>query len=1345
MKKLAHSNLVRLYEVIDSPADDKLFLVLELIRGGQIMYWDDKQFRYVAPNMPIGVLDKDAVRECLRDVVAALDFLHRNHICHRDIKPENILLAGDRYKLADFGVAYMNEDSPPTAAKSGDAAALKLRSTEGTYHFLAPECTTGDEYDPYQVDVWALGVTMFTLLLGTLPFGTSVASLSDVMTSIREDQLIIPQGLDPDCAELLTQLMEKNPGLRITIPQLKTHPWLFGSGGEFDRRQSGLEVMVTQQEIEAAFTPVNNFILVMKLKMKMSSRLNNVRKSLANSPNGRRRAEAVPVTKHFPISSYLSTDKSEEGNDHTVSKTIEMAPSEQPRAMADRMQRRSSRLVESISETMGSLTTTLGRRKSQIGAISPMFDSTATPASSPVPAEDSPGKASPSDRPGVSLRALTRRNSRSVRSLIPDIYQRTDSASVENSPSTGEERKQLAHRLTKRKSTSLRGFARATGISEDENTSESASPTDRSNRRESLPAKRGYSSELPVPNTPASGSPFAKDTVPSSTEADTSPLRRLARKNSMSFRALVVPPDLQTSSNWSENEESAESIVQSRVASNSTADFSQPNALSTANTRPVILSRRLSMRTSRTIRSLNIAGGTPTADVQKHSPPMNATPQIHPCPMKEDLESAGSVSSVPAGDGSSAKSGSTSPIREMSVHLSRRHSMSFRAFIPMSDGPVDAEDIRERETLPMSDTGNTSPTGVYGTESTLTEESSPNKSASSSPTSKLARRLSRRASSSFRALPLTIDIPKREEGVKENETSPTKASLRKLSPTGTAIDTTISTAQTSSPSSSSETATSPRLSTPNSPLGTPTTKPKVLGDEHLLQPMHKAKLPVLELHLSPISSPAISPVASPRRVANSSDGETQGDSTPRRRSSSPSKAIEPRGAPTPRISPLHQERSSSLKLDGFSSSSAEAENPSDSLPISVVKSCPLASDPIVETSRTQETLPAPAQTPRDSDSPHTRKRTPATSRPTSLRPDPDKRPQSLSESTTSAGSDDDPSSALERKSSLAKVLDECLTTGRAHDRSVGAVAPAPDATKTSVNSRTPTSRHHVQAPPLIRPEVESPSHGRHHQIAPLDPIERPSRMESSPGLIVGESPSPSPPRRRSIAQAHDSLRNLFHGQSSVRLSMLDENRGANIVTPDKARTIKSKVCGIMPSRSKKRKQADTGAPAADASEPKAVKSRADGGPTPHEPEPEFKHAVVDPATLADNPLFTEDETPLSGLVPGLSVDSLPVQPAPMADGLLPMKDEPMTDDVMDALLSLLNSSLSTDGREAAAAAPGVVPKSTSSTDSHDIFAEGRPPVVLPPQPAGVVENGQFSDDTLNGLMRWAAANSASAS
>lgn len=74
MKKLSHVHLVKLHEVIDSPADDKMFLVLDLIRGGQVMDWDNKSFSYRSSRTPTGVLGRAAVRACLRDVVVALDY-----------------------------------------------------------------------------------------------------------------------------------------------------------------------------------------------------------------------------------------------------------------------------------------------------------------------------------------------------------------------------------------------------------------------------------------------------------------------------------------------------------------------------------------------------------------------------------------------------------------------------------------------------------------------------------------------------------------------------------------------------------------------------------------------------------------------------------------------------------------------------------------------------------------------------------------------------------------------------------------------------------------------------------------------------------------------------------------------------------------------------------------------------------------------------------------------------------------------------------------------------------------------------------------------------------------------
>ncbi|KAG7378020.1 transcription factor Hsr1 [Phytophthora pseudosyringae] len=174
-----------------------------------------------------------------------------------------------------------------------------------------------------------------------------------------------------------------------------------------------------------------------------------------------------------------------------------------------------------------------------------------------------------------------------------------------------------------------------------------------------------------------------------------------------------------------------------------------------------------------------------------------------------------------------------------------------------------------------------------------------------------------------------------------------------------------------------------------------------------------------------------------------------------------------------------------------------------------------------------------------------------------------------------------------------------------------------------------------------------------------------------------------------------------------------------------------------PPRKKKRKQPPESA-AVVASDVKIGKSGASSRwvhqVVQQEPEPELRHAVVDPAVLAGNPLFAQDDS-LDGFVQGLAGEGLPV---PLTDSIvLPTKDEAMSQDVMEALLALLSTSLSTDGRGAATVASTTSANSTSSTN---IFAEGRPPVVLPPLPPGIVENGQFSDDTLNNLLRWVSAN-----
>ncbi|RHZ39214.1 hypothetical protein DYB26_001147, partial [Aphanomyces astaci] len=226
MKKLRHPNLTKLHEVIDDAEHDKMYLVLELVTGGQVMDWDQQAmlYKYLGEDKPA----------------------------------PNVLRSNDHYKLSDFGVAHMFDDDD----------ANELKNTEGTYHYLAPECTVGKAYDPFKVDVWALGVTAYAMLFRRLPFAHSREKMTGgalaIMQCIREDALEIPTlDVDDDCLDVLRRLMDKDPETRITLTELKNHPWLQRAKQallEQDEESAALAmrlsvVSISESDIDLAFTP----------------------------------------------------------------------------------------------------------------------------------------------------------------------------------------------------------------------------------------------------------------------------------------------------------------------------------------------------------------------------------------------------------------------------------------------------------------------------------------------------------------------------------------------------------------------------------------------------------------------------------------------------------------------------------------------------------------------------------------------------------------------------------------------------------------------------------------------------------------------------------------------------------------------------------------------------------------------------------------------------------------------------------------------------------------------------------------------------------------------------------
>lgn len=154
-------------------------------------------------------LPEDIALEFLRQIILGLEYLHSHGICHRDLKPENILLDGvNRIKIADFGFArWVRTDIADTSC--------------GSPHYAAPEVVRGIQYDGRKADIWSLGVVLYALLAGYLPFDDP--SIRNVLHLVKRGVFEMPAVRD-DVAELLRGMLTVDPGQRWSLEQIKQAP-----------------------------------------------------------------------------------------------------------------------------------------------------------------------------------------------------------------------------------------------------------------------------------------------------------------------------------------------------------------------------------------------------------------------------------------------------------------------------------------------------------------------------------------------------------------------------------------------------------------------------------------------------------------------------------------------------------------------------------------------------------------------------------------------------------------------------------------------------------------------------------------------------------------------------------------------------------------------------------------------------------------------------------------------------------------------------------------------------------------------------------------------------------------
>jgi len=141
-----------------------------------------------------------------------VEYLSKLRIVHRDLKPENLLLDYDKgIKLVDFGLS--------NTYKQGEL----LKTACGSPCYAAPEMIAGKRYDGTMVDLWSCGVILFALLAGYLPFEDP--NTSNLYKKILSADFEMPGFLSPEAQDLINRILTTDPEKRITISQIKLHPW----------------------------------------------------------------------------------------------------------------------------------------------------------------------------------------------------------------------------------------------------------------------------------------------------------------------------------------------------------------------------------------------------------------------------------------------------------------------------------------------------------------------------------------------------------------------------------------------------------------------------------------------------------------------------------------------------------------------------------------------------------------------------------------------------------------------------------------------------------------------------------------------------------------------------------------------------------------------------------------------------------------------------------------------------------------------------------------------------------------------------------------------------------------
>ena len=200
ISKLNHKNVIHVEKILEDSKN--YYIIMEYCEKGEL-------FDYIVNKERLNPAEASLF---FYQLINGVEYIHKKGFAHRDLKPENLLLTKEKIlKIIDFGLCHDFDGENYLTTKCGSPS------------YAAPEILKGYPYDGFKTDIWCCGIILYAMLCGYLPFDGD--NNQEIFQSIVECKPEFPDFLEDDSINLLIWILNSEPGERISIEEIKCHPF----------------------------------------------------------------------------------------------------------------------------------------------------------------------------------------------------------------------------------------------------------------------------------------------------------------------------------------------------------------------------------------------------------------------------------------------------------------------------------------------------------------------------------------------------------------------------------------------------------------------------------------------------------------------------------------------------------------------------------------------------------------------------------------------------------------------------------------------------------------------------------------------------------------------------------------------------------------------------------------------------------------------------------------------------------------------------------------------------------------------------------------------------------------